>query len=297
MKLRQFLSNSGLVLGILIIVIFILIALTAPLIAPPTEEDPYLLRKFGLAGPPEPPSSEHLLGLMQDRYDIFYGLIWGTRVSFKIGLLITLGRVLVGVPLGVISGYFGGWLDSLIMRATDAFLAFPVVAGVMLLMTVSFDYWEIRLGEGDSAVIIGLIVFGWIQYTRLIRGNVLAERGKEYVRAAVCVGAGDRRIIFRHVLPNSTQGLLVMIASDIGTMVITVASLTFIGFTGDAPIADWGMMLRIARNWIVSAPGNAFAYWYTYVPLIGAIVLFSIGWNLIGDGLRDVLDPKMRSVR
>jgi peptide/nickel transport system permease protein len=297
MKLRQFLSNSGLVLGILIIVIFILIALTAPLIAPPTEEDPYLLRKFGLAGPPEPPSSEHLLGLMQDRYDIFYGLIWGTRVAFKIGLLITLGRVLVGVPLGVISGYFGGWLDSLIMRATDAFLAFPVVAGVMLLMTVSFDYWEIRLGEGDSAVIIGLIVFGWIQYTRLIRGNVLAERGKEYVRAAVCVGAGDRRIIFRHVLPNSTQGLLVMIASDIGTMVITVASLTFIGFTGDAPIADWGMMLRIARNWIVSAPGNAFAYWYTYVPLIVAIVLFSIGWNLIGDGLRDVLDPKMRSVR
>jgi peptide/nickel transport system permease protein len=297
MKLHQFLSNSGFVLGILIIVIFVLIALAAPLLAPPTEEDPYLLRKFGYAGPPEPPSSEHLLGLLQDRYDIIYGLIWGTRVAFKIGLLITLGRVLVGVPLGVISGYFGGWIDSLVMRATDAFLAFPVVAGVMLLMTVSFDYWEIRLGEGDTAVIIGLIVFGWIQYTRLIRGNVLAERGKEYVKAAVSIGAADRRIIFKHVLPNSTQGLLVMIASDIGTMVITVASLTFIGFTGDAPIADWGMMLRISRNWIVSAPGNAFAYWYTYVPLIVAIVLFSIGWNLIGDGLRDILDPRMRSLK
>jgi peptide/nickel transport system permease protein len=297
MKLRQFLSNSGFVLGIIIIAIFALIALAAPLLAQPTEDDPYFLRQFGYAGPPEPPSSEHLLGLMQDRYDVIYGLIWGTRVAFKIGLLITLGRVLVGVPLGVISGYYGGLLDSLIMRATDAFLAFPVVAGVMLLMTVSFDYWEIRLGEGDTAVIIGLIMFGWIQYARLIRGNVLAERGKEYVKAAVCVGAADRRIILRHVLPNSTQGLLVMIASDIGTMVITVASLTFIGFTGDAPIADWGMMLRIGRNWIVSAPGNAFEYWYTYVPIIVAIVLFSIGWNLIGDGLRDVLDPKLRSAR
>jgi peptide/nickel transport system permease protein len=296
MKIKQIISNQGLILGIIIVTIFAFIAIAAPLLAEPTEEDPYLLRKFGYAGPPEPPSLEHLLGLMQDQYDIFYGLIWGTRVAFKIGLLITLGRVLIGVPLGVISGYYGGWADSLIMRATDAFLAFPVVAGVMLLMTVSFDYWEIRLGEGDSAIIIGLILFGWIQYARLIRGNVLAERGKEYIKAAVCIGAGDRRIIFRHVLPNSTQGLLVMIASDIGTMVITVASLTFIGFIGDAPIADWGMMLRIARNWIVAAPGNAFAYWYTYVPLIVAIVLFSIGWNLIGDGLRDVLDPRMRTM-
>jgi len=297
MSLNNIISNRGLLIGIIVVVIFAVMAIAAPLIASPSGDDPYRLRQYGYAGPPEPPSSEYLLGLMQDRYDIFYGLVWGTRVAFKIGLLITLGRVLVGVPLGVIAGYFGGWIDSIIMRATDAFLAFPVVAGVMLLMTVSFDYWEIRLGEGDSAVIIGLIVFGWIQYARLIRGNVLVERAKEYVRAAVCVGAGDRRIIFRHVLPNSTQGLLVMIASDIGTMVITVASLTFIGFTGDAPIADWGMMLRIARNWIVAAPGNAFEYWYTYVPLIIAIVLFSIGWNLIGDGLRDVLDPKMRSLR
>jgi peptide/nickel transport system permease protein len=297
MKIKHIISNRGLFLGLIIVTIFAVVAISAPFLAPPTEEDPYLLPKFGLAGPPEPPSSEHLLGMMQDRYDIFYGLIWGTRVAFKIGLLITLGRVLVGVPLGVISGYYGGWVDSLIMRATDAFLAFPVVAGVMLLMTVSFDYWQIRLGEGDSAVIIGLILFGWIQYARLIRGNVLAERGKEYVGAAVCIGAGDRRIIFRHVFPNSTQGLLVLIASDIGTMVMTVAALTFIGLTGDAPIADWGMMLRISRNWIVAAPGNAFQYWYTYVPLILAILFFSIGWNLVGDGLRDMLDPKMRSAR
>jgi peptide/nickel transport system permease protein len=296
MRLTNIFSRPGLVLGLVFVLIFAIIAIFAPLLAPPSGEDPYVLRQYGYAGPPEPPSSEYPLGLMQDKYDIFYGLVWGTRVAFKIGILITLGRVLVGVPLGVISGYYGGWLDTIIMRATDAFLAFPVVAGVMLLMTVSFDYWQIRLGEGDSAIIIGLILFGWIQYTRLIRGNVLAERGKEYVGAAVCIGAGDRRIIFKHVMPNSTQGLLVLIASDIGTMVITVAALTFIGFTGDAPIADWGMMLRIARNWIVAAPGNAFQYWYTYVPLILAILFFSIGWNLVGDGLRDALDPKMRKM-
>jgi len=297
MNFKRIISNRGLLLGILIITIFAFIAIAAPFLAPPSGKDPYTLRQDGYAGSPEPPSAEYPLGLMQDRYDILYGLIWGTRVAFKIGLLITLGRVLVGVPMGVFSGYFGGWIDTLIMRATDAFLAFPPVAGVMLLMSVSFDYWEIRLGKGDSAVIVGLIVFGWIQYARLVRGNVLAERGKEYVKAAICVGAGNRRIIFKHILPNSTQGLLVLIASDIGTMVITVASLTFIGFTGDVPIADWGMMLRIGRNWIIAAPGNAFQYWYTYVPLILAIIFFSVGWNLIGDGLRDLIDPRMRSLR
>jgi peptide/nickel transport system permease protein len=297
MKIKHIAGRPELLIGILLVLFFAIVAIIAPVIAPPEGSDPYAIPKYGFSGDPEPPSREHPLGLMQDKYDLLYGLIWGTRVAFRIGLLITLGRVLIGIPLGVISGYYGGWLDALIMRITDAFLAFPIVAGVMVLMTVQFDFFEIRLGEGDRAIIIGLILFGWIQYARLVRGNVLAERAKEYVKAAICVGAWDLRIIFKHILPNSTQGLLVLIASDIGTMVMTVAALTFIGFSGDAPTADWGMMLRISRNWVVGAPVNAFQYWYTYIPVIIAIILFSIGWNLIGDGLRDVLDPKLRGVR
>jgi peptide/nickel transport system permease protein len=297
MKIKHLITKPEILIGSSIVFFFAVVAIAAPLIAPPEGDDPYALPKFGFVGDPEPPSREHPLGLMQDKYDLLYGIIWGTRVAFRIGLLITLGRVLIGVPLGVVSGYYGGRLDALIMRISDAFLSFPIVAGVMVLMTVQFDYFEIRLGEGDRAVIIGLVLFGWIQYARLVRGNVLAERSKEYVKAAVSIGAWDLRIIFRHILPNSTQGLLVLIASDIGTMVMTVAALTFIGFSGDAPTADWGMMLRISRNWVVGTPANAFQYWYTYVFVIIAIILFSMGWNLIGDGLRDVLDPRMRSVR
>jgi peptide/nickel transport system permease protein len=296
MSLKRIIRDPGLVLGIIIVLGFALIAVAAPLIAPSEGDNPYDLPQDGLAGDPVPPSLKHPFGMLQDRYDIFHGIIWGTRVAFRVGLIITLGRVLIGIPLGVIAGYYGGKLDAFIMRLTDSFLAFPVVAGVMLLMTVQLDYVQIRLGEGDRAIIAGLILFGWIQYARVVRGNVMVEKGKEYVNAAVCVGADERRIIFRHILPNSTQGILVLIASDIGTMVMTVAALTFIGLTGDQPTADWGMILKISRHWVVGGRVNAFAYWYTYVPAILAIVFFSIGWNLIGDGLRDILDPKMRGV-
>jgi peptide/nickel transport system permease protein len=228
---------------------------------------------------------------------VLYGLIWGARVAFRVGLLITLGRVLIGVPVGMVAGYYGGRLDALMMRATDAFLAFPVVAGVLLMLAVTVDVWGIRLGEGDRAIVLALILFGWMQYARLVRGNVLVERAKEYVQAAVSIGAGGPRIILRHVLPNATNGLFVLIASDIGAMVVTVAALTFIGLSGDEPTADWGMILKFARNWVIGGPANAFEYWYTYIPPIVAIVLFSIGWNLIGDGLRDALDPQVSSYR
>ncbi len=294
---KRILSNAELMLGIAIVAIFAIIALTAPLLAPPQSNNPYDIPRDGLAGGPEPPSDEHPLGLMQDRYDVLYGIIWGTRVAFRIGILITIGRLLIGVPLGVVSGHYGGRIDSLIMRITDAFLSFPIVAAVLLFLTVNLDAWGVRLGKGDRAIVMALIFFGWMQYARLIRGNVLVERAKDYVRAAVSIGVGNRRLILRHILPNATQGLFVLAASDIGAMVITVAALSFIGFLGEQPSADWGMILKIGRNWIIGTPANAFEYWYTYIPPIVTIVLFSIGWNLIGDGLRDVLDPRLRGIR
>jgi peptide/nickel transport system permease protein len=293
---KRIVSNPELVTGILIVLVFTIVAVAAPVIAPPEGEDPYLLPKDGWDSTPVPPSSDHPLGTMQGQYDMLYGLVWGTRVAFRVGVFVTVGRALIGILVGVVSGYYGGWLDALMMRVTDAFLSFPIVAAVLVILSVAVDYWALRLGEGDRAILLALVLFGWMQYARLVRGNVLVERAKEYVKAAVSVGAGTERIIFWHILPNATRGLFVLFASDVGAMVVTVAALTFIGLSGSEPTADWGAILKSARNWIIGAPTDAFKYWYTYLPPSIAIVLFSIGWNLIGDGLRESFDPRRRGL-
>ncbi len=150
------------------------------------------------------------------------------------------------------------------------------------------------MGGVDLTVVLTLIMFGWMQYARLVRGNVLAERGKQYVEAVVAVGARTPRIILRHLLPNVHQGLFVLLASDVGGMVVLATIFTFLGLSGGRGAADWGWMLNVSRNWIIGTPSNAFEYWYTYVPVSMAVVLFTIGWSLMGDGLRDVLDPRSR---
>jgi peptide/nickel transport system permease protein len=295
---RYLLSSRAFVVGTIIVCGFIFVAMAAPLIAPPEGDDPYQLPQDGYVGNPEPPSPGHLLGLLQDRYDVFYGIIWGTRVAFRIGLVITLGRVLIGSTVGVVSGYYGGWLDAVVMRITDAFMSFPVVAAVMIILALFVeDSWGIQMGQGGPAIVVALILFGWMQYARVIRGNVLAEKSQDYVKAAISLGAPNKRIIFRHILPNALQGLLVLAASDVGAMVVTVTALTFLGLSGDKPVADWGIVLKYSRNWIVGTPVNAFEYWYTYIPPIIVIVLFSLGWGLIGDGLRVALDPRLRGTQ
>jgi peptide/nickel transport system permease protein len=155
--------------------------------------------------------------------------------------------------------------------------------------------YEIVGDQVEQVVAVTLITFGWMQYARLIRGNVLVEREKTYIKAAISIGSSPQWIIFRHLLPNVTQGLFVMIASDIGAMVAMMAAFSFLGFTGGfnvRPTADWGHMLSDSRDFIIGMPGNAFEYWYTFIPCSLAILCFSIGWNLIGDGFRDVLDPR-----
>ena len=297
MTIKHILTNPQLVIGGMIVLAFAIVALAAPLIAPPEGEDPYLIPRDGFSIPPQPPSQEHPLGTMQNQYDVLYGLVWGARVAFRIGLLITLGRALIGIMVGVVSGYTGGWLDGVLMRITDAFMAFPIIAVVVVMVTLfGGGGIGIQTADVERLLTLTLTLFGWMQYARLVRGNVLAERAKEYVKAAISIGARDRRIIFRHVLPNSTQGLFVLIASDIGAMVVTVAALTFVGLAGNDMVADWGLMLQSSRNWIIGTPSNAFEFWYTYLLPSLAIVFFSIGWNLIGDGLREATDPRTRGL-
>ncbi len=289
------LLNPGLLLGTVLVLCFVAVAIAAPLIAPVQGDDPYTMPRSSFRVNPEPPRPGHLMGTTEGSYDVFHGLVWGTHIAFRIGLSVTAARLIIGLAVGLISGYAGGWLDAIMMRATDAFLAFPIVPATLMMLVFFGPTGLSRVAAAsgiDSIIILSLILFGWMQYARLVRGNVLLERSKPYVEAAVAIGARAPRIIWRHVLPNIPQGLFVLAASDIGAMVVLGAVFTFLGLSGRTGLADWGWMLKIGRNWIIGTPTDAFQYWYTYLPPMAAIVLFSAGWNLIGDSLRDVLDPR-----
>lgn len=302
---RTLMSQPSLAAGSLILFVFALVAIGAPLIAPtPEGSPPTIIPRAGLGPMPEPPRPGYPLGTLEGGCDIFYGLIWGTRAAFRVGLIVTVGRMSVGVLLGLISGYYGGLVDSGLMRITDAFLAFPIMAGALVMMVLlGPSLYSASPGSSPSSnrvetvIILALIVFGWMAYARLIRGNILAEREQEYIQAARSVGVQNGRIMVRHLLPNVTRGLFVLMALDIGAMVILIAAFNFIGFgvpSKSALQTSWGQMLSVARNWIIGTPSNAFEFWYTYLPVSIAIVLFSVGWNLTGDGLRNVLDPRSR---
>ena len=304
-RLKRFFTNTELLIGILIILMFAVVAIAAPQIAPPEGDNPYYLPRDGYKGIPQPPNENHPLGTLPRQYDVFYGIIWGTRMAFLVGLSITLGRTLIGVLLGLLSGYFGGVLDGLIMRITDAFMAVPAVGAGAIIYALFGEIGSaapptsqfLLSSKNEQIIVLTLVMFGWMQYARLTRANVMSEREKEYVQAAISIGSTNRRIVFKHLLPNSIRGLLVLIASDIGAMVALVSVFYFIGLIGDSPygfLADWGLMLSASRDWIVSASSKPFEFWYTYVPAIAAIFLFTVGWSMIGDGLRDLLDPRTR---
>ncbi len=275
------------IIGITIILIFIVIAILAPVLAPPPEGniDSYQIPRYGYSPTPKPPSSEHPFGLTEGQYDIFYGLIWGTRSAFKVGLIVIGSVVVIGVVLGSLAGYFGGIVDEIIMRIADIFLAFPAL---ILAMAIT-----VALGPSLNSVMLALIIVSWPIYTRLIRGDILSVREEDYVESARGMGASHWRIITKHILPNSIYPTLVMASLDIGAVVLSAAALSFLGLGSPEGYADWGQMIQFARNWIVGPPNNPLAYWYT-VTIPGLFILFFVlGWNLLGDAFRDILDPKL----
>lgn len=275
------------IVGLCIILIFVCIALLAPLIAPPKYPyEPYRIPRFGYSATPRPPSVEHPFGTTEGQYDIFYGVIWGTRTAFRIGFMVVGSILIIGILLGSIAGYYGGIVDEVIMRIVDTFMSLPTLILAMALVTA--------LGRSLDNVMVALIIVGWPAYARLIRGDILSVREETYVEAARATGASDFEIIFRHVLPNAIYPLLIMASLDIGAMVLTAAALSFLGLGAPMGYADWGQMISFARNWIVGPPGKPLAYWYT-VTIPGLFILFFVlGWNLLGDAFRDILDPKMR---
>jgi peptide/nickel transport system permease protein len=286
-SLKRLIKNPLTIVGLTIILFFVFLAVFAPLLAPPPRpHDPFLMPHKGWTIPPSPPSIDAPLGTLPSQYDILYGVIWGTRSAFKIGFLVVLANMAVGIVLGSLAGYFGGIFDEVIMRITDIFYAIPLLVMSMALV--------VAFGRGLKSIMMVLIILGWPTYTRVIRSEVLVIRNMEYIQAAQASGSSHLRILLTHVLPNSIFSVVIVGSMRIGVTVIIAAALSFLGLGADTGYADWGQMVSTCRNWIVGPADNRLAYWYVvFIPGF-VIALFVLGWNLLGDAIRDVFDPKMR---
>ena len=302
------LKTPASILGFVFIGFFILIAIFAPVIAPPVKSDPYMMPRDGFSAEPKDMGAKwvknvpkvpfwyktitgkdewvHIFGTAQGQYDIFYGIIWGTRTAFKTGLLVVLSTFLIGVIVGSVSAYYGGLVDNILMRIVDIFMTLPFILAALIMSAVLTPV----LGRSILPAMIALISFGWMGYSRVIRGDILSVKERDYILAARVVGVKDGRILFKHILPNAIFPTLVLASLGIGDEVLSFAALSFLGVGTQVGFADWGQILSFARNWITSL-GD---YWYIVVWPGLTLILFVLGWNLVGDALRDVLDPRMR---
>lgn len=277
-------------IGLVLLVFFVVIGILAPVLAPPAwEHEPYRIPRDGYSSVPKPPSPEHPFGTAEGQYDIYYGIVWGTRTAWRVSLVVVSISSLIGIVMGSVAAFYGGVLDELLMRITDIFYAFPFLVGAMVLTTI--------LGRGLTNVMVALVALGWMGYARLIRGDILQIREADYVQAARAAGASSLRLILRHILPNAIWPVVVQGTMSMGSIVITAAALSFLGVGAPVGYADWGQLISYARNWILGLYGNPLAYWYVVIYPSIAITLFCLSWNLVGDALRDILDPRLRGTR
>jgi peptide/nickel transport system permease protein len=285
--LQRIFRNPAAIIGFFLILLFAAVAVFAPQIAPPQYgHNPYQMPHKGFSPTPKTPGETHIFGTTSGQYDIFYGVVWGTRTAFKIGLFVVGIAALIGVTLGAISGYFGGIVDEVLMRIVDVMWAIPTL---VLAMTI-----VVAFGRGLDKIMIALALVGWRWYVRVIRSEILTLRDQNFVQAAKIMGVSDFKIILRHIIPNAIYPVLILATMDMGSMVITASFMSFVGLGAPKGFADWGQMVALARNYIVGPPDDPLRYWYAVVFPGGCIVLFVLGWNLIGDALRDAFDPKLR---
>jgi peptide/nickel transport system permease protein len=310
-------KNLSLWLGAVLVGLFVLTALAAPLLAPPdpraefsTFKDIRKLNKYI----PFRPGEGLVLGSVPDpanqrQIDIWYSLVWGARSALRFGLTVVLITAAFGILLGVASAYLGGLANNLVMGFTDAFLALPVIAGVIffdqfiqLLLSASGAWvqayyvlyivesptpWQSFLIDTDP-LLIAFIFFSWMPYARLMNSLVLHARQEDYLLAARSLGAGHLRLVFRHLLPNTISPAIVLAARDVGYLVLLQAGFTFIGMSDRS---EWGALLALGKNYVIGPGGNPFTWWWLYLPATLATVLFGVGWNLFGDGLNTWLNP------
>ncbi len=267
-------ANPLLLIGGFLSVVVLLVAVFAPLIAPFPADAGTGTNPFAVL---HPPSAVHLFGTDQVGRDVLSRVLYGARISPVIALVVLTIACLVGVPLGVAAGYFGGWLDEAIMRVTDIFLAFPPLLLALALAAM--------LPASLVTVTVAIAATWWPWYTRLIRGQAASVAGRPYVDACRALGISRRRIIFRHILPNSITPLIVQISLDVGGVILTASALSFLGLGAQDPTPDWGLMVSVGQAYFTTS------WWVVTFPGL-AILLTAFAFNLLGDGLRDLLDPR-----
>lgn len=233
---------------------------------------------------PQEPQEGHPMGIASGGYDIYYGVVWGARMAFYVGLFVSGISLLIGVIVGGAAGFLGGWVDELLMRVVDTVYAFPNLVLAAIFVTL--------FGPSLTNALLALALVSWTTYARLFRGDILRVRNLDFVDAARGLGAGGFRVFLRHVLPNAIGSLVIVASLNIGAVVLVASTLAFLGLGAELGTADWGQMVSFARGYIQGAPGEPFKYWYiSWWPGL-AIVLFVLAWNLLGDAYRDVFDPR-----
>ncbi|MEQ8966739.1 MAG: ABC transporter permease [Azospirillaceae bacterium] len=270
---RALMRNRTFVIGAVMVALIVAAALAAPLIAP---HDP---GQMNLRDKLQGPGAEYLLGTDRFGRDLLSRVLHGARISLAIGFETATAAAVIGIALGAVAGYYGGWFDNLVMRTLDVPLAFPYILLAIVIVAT--------LGPGLTNAMIAIIVVGVPYFARIARGAILTVREQEYVRAAEMAGASDARILLSEILPNMTAPLIVTYTIYIGWMILQAASLSFLGLGAQPPTPEWGAMLSESRQLLQIAPHAAI------VPGT-AILLVVLAFNMMGDGLRDVLDPRLR---
>jgi len=271
---RRFVRNRMAAAGLVILLLVILVALVAPYLAPYSPVTQNLMRRF------EPPSAEHWFGTDELGRDILSRILYGARVSLLVGFAAAMGGMIVGVAVGMVSGYVGGRFDDLVMRLVDVMMSFPGVLLAILIVSI--------IGTGLENVIIALAVWRIPTFARVARGSVLSLKEKEFIEATRAMGAGAARIIWHHLAVNSLAPIFVYMSLSVATAILTAAALSFLGLGVQPPTPEWGLMVSTGRQFLMDAPH--------LIMFPGAAIFVTVlAINFVGDGLRDALDPKLKT--
>jgi len=268
---RRLPVNAKITLGLLIILLVLLASICAPLLTPydPVKND--LSQAF------QPPGSEYWFGTDNFGRDIFTRMLYAARIDLQIGVFSVITPLLLGSLIGLLSGYFGGWFDSVMMRLVDIVISFPFIVLIIAIISI--------LGTGLFNLYLAIALVGWSAYARIVRAEVLVIKQQEYILAARGMGYGHGRILFRHILPNVISSALVFAMSDVVLCILLGASLSFLGLGVQPPTPEWGAMIAEGRNFIINA------WWIATIPGLGIIVT-GLGFSLLGDGLAEKIESQ-----
>ena len=277
-RLSLYLYNRNILsrIALIMLIMFILIAIFAPVLIPyPEDVGPTTHVEIALQGP----SAEHWFGTDELGRDIFSKVLYGTRISLLSAFVTVLFATVIGCVLGAIAGSAGGWLGELIMRITDVFLSFPptlLAIAITALMGASLEHAQ-----------LAMVISWWPWYARIMRSGAISVHERQFVKSAEAIGTGKLTTIFRHIMPNCFAPIIIQASMDMGNVVLTLAGLSYLGLGAQTPTPEWGLMVNTSKSYVLNA------WWYCVFPAI-AIFLVVLVFNVIGDGLREVLDPKTR---